>query len=336
MRLLKSFVLAAALIFAVSSTAQAEMCANPTAKVDSFNFLVDYSGSMMMKYRDGNVVSKEKIELAKDVLGSINSKLANLSYQGGLYTFAPFDAVLPEAPYAKDAMGKAIASLRSDHNTFNRMTPMGDGLRDMIPVAQKMPARSAIIVLSDGVSNRGSNPVEQARDLYASNSSTVLHIISFADTAEGKATLDQIARLNPGTVYVNGYELFSSEQALDKFISDVFYSCQEVLVLRSVQFALDSAALDATAKGILREAASMLKTTSGTIHVDGYTCNLGTPAYNQGLSVRRADSVRAYLIEHGIPANRIVAKGFGENDPKYSNATEETRRLNRRVEISIK
>ena len=120
MRLLKSFVLAAALIFAVSSTAQAEMCANPTAKVDSFNFLVDYSGSMMMKYRDGNVVSKEKIELAKDVLGSINSKLANLSYQGGLYTFAPFDAVLPEAPYAKDAMGKAIASLRSDHNTFNR------------------------------------------------------------------------------------------------------------------------------------------------------------------------------------------------------------------------
>ena len=75
MRLLKSFVLAAAMVFAISSTAQAQqLCPNPTAKVDSFNFMVDYSGSMMMHYSPGDIVytngavaSKEKIEMAKQL-----------------------------------------------------------------------------------------------------------------------------------------------------------------------------------------------------------------------------------------------------------------------------
>ena len=156
------------------------------------------------------------------------------------------------------------------------------------------------------------------------------------NTEEGKATMDQIARLNPASVYVKGLDLLNSEQAMNQFIYDVFYLCNnEVIVLRSVQFALDSAALDATAKGILREAASMLKNTTGTIFVDGHTCNLGTEQYNQRLSERRAASVRNYLIEQGISSKRLIARGFGESRPKYSNATEETRRLNRRVELSV-
>ncbi len=157
-----------------------------------------------------------------------------------------------------------------------------------------------------------------------------------ADTDEGRATLDQIARLNPNTVYVKGVELINSEQAMNQFISDVFYLCDnEVIVLRSVQFAFDSAVLDSTAKGILREAASLLKDKSGTIFVDGHTCNIGSAQYNQRLSERRAASVRSYLAEQGIPSNRLVARGFGLTKPKYSNATEETRRLNRRVELSV-
>lgn len=336
MRLLKSFVLAAALMLAISSTAQAQqLCPNPTAKVDSFDFLVDYSGSMMMHYRDGDIVSKEKMEMAKDIMSTVNSKLAHLNYSASLHTFAPYGEVLAQAPYNKEALEAAIKTLRSDHNTFYRMTPMGEGIHMVSPAVQAMPGRSAVIMITDGASNRGIDPVEQVRALYASNPNTVIHVVSLADTEEGKATLDQIARLNPSTVYVKGYELLNSEQAMNQFIYDVFYSCGETLVLRSVQFALDSAALDSTAKGILREAASMLKNQTGTIYVDGHTCDLGTEAYNMRLSERRANSVRNYLIEQGIPANRLIARGFGEARPKYSNATEETRRLNRRVELSV-
>ena len=337
MRLLKSFVLAAALMLAISSTAQAQqLCPNPVAKVDSFDFLVDYSGSMMMHYRDGSVVAEEKMEIAKNIMNTVNSKLAVLNYQAGIYTFAPSGEVLPQGPYNKDLFAQAVKTLRSDHNTFHRMTPMGDGIHTFSPIAQAMPGRSAIILISDGASNRGSDPVEQVRALYAANPNAVIHLVSVADTEEGKATMDQIARLNPASVYVKGLDLLNSEQAMNQFIYDVFYLCNnEVIVLRSVQFALDSAALDATAKGILREAASMLKNTTGTIFVDGHTCNLGTEQYNQRLSERRAASVRNYLIEQGISAKRLIARGFGESRPKYSNATEETRRLNRRVELSV-
>ncbi len=343
MRLLKSFVLAAAMVFAISSTAQAQqLCPNPTAKVDSFNFMVDYSGSMMMHYSpgdivytDGAVASKEKIEMAKTIMQNINSKLAPLSYTAGLHTFSPFGQVLAQGPYNKEAFAAAVDSLDSGLDTFHRMTAVGDGIMNVSPAVQAMPGRSALILVSDGLNNRGSSPVEQARALYAANPNTVIHIISLADSAEGKAQLDQIAALNPNTVYVNGAELYTNEPALNQFIYDVFYNCGETIVLRSVQFALDSAALDSTAKGILREAASMLKNQTGTIYVDGHTCSLGTDQYNQRLSERRANSVRNYLIEQGVPANRLIARGFGESNPKYSNATEETRRLNRRVELSV-
>jgi len=343
MRLLKSFVLAAAMMVAISSTAQAQqLCPNPTAKVDSFDFLVDYSGSMMMHYGAGDIVysgdaivGKEKIEMAKGIMLNINSKLAPLSYTAGIHTFSPYDQLLAQGPYNKEMFAAAVDTLRSDHDTFHRMTAVGDGFMAVSPAVQAMPGRSALILVSDGMNNRGTSPVEQARAIYAANPNAVIHIISLADSAEGKAQLDQIAALNPNTVYANGAELYTNEQALNQFIYDVFYNCGETIVLRSVQFALDSAALDSTAKGILREAASMLKNQSGTIYVDGHTCSLGTDQYNQRLSERRANSVRSYLIEQGVPSNRLIARGFGEARPKYSNATEETRRLNRRVELGV-
>ena len=336
MRLLKTFVLAAAMMLAISTTAQAQqLCPNPTAKVDSFDFLVDYSGSMMMHYRPGDIVAAEKMEMAKEIMLVVNNKLAPLSYTAGVHTFSPFEEVLPMGPYNKDAFAAAVGTLSSDWDTFYRMTAIGDGVQLFSPVAQTMPGRSAIIMISDGLSNRGTNPVDQVRALYAANPSAVIHVVSLADEPEGKAILDQIAALNPNTVYVSGFELLNNEQAMNQFIYDVFYTCGETLVLRSVQFAFDSAALDGTAKGILREAATMLNAQSGTIYVDGHTCSVGTDQYNQRLSERRANSVRNYLIEQGVPANRLIARGFGESRPKYSNATEETRKLNRRVELGV-
>jgi OOP family OmpA-OmpF porin len=53
----------------------------------------------------------------------------------------------------------------------------------------------------------------------------------------------------------------------------------------------------------------------GHIEVRGYTDRLGSSAYNQQLSQRRADAVKAMLIQHGIPADRIDARGLGEQDP---------------------
>lgn len=67
----------------------------------------------------------------------------------------------------------------------------------------------------------------------------------------------------------------------------------------------------------------------------GHTDSVGTDAYNQKLSIRRAEAVKAYLKGKGIEETRIYTEGKGETQPKADNATAEGRAQNRRVEIEV-
>jgi len=71
------------------------------------------------------------------------------------------------------------------------------------------------------------------------------------------------------------------------------------------------------------------------VGVNGFTDSSGSSAYNQDLSRRRAISVSNYLVGQGVNFRRLVAQGFGERSPVASNATEQGRASNRRVEIHI-
>lgn len=67
----------------------------------------------------------------------------------------------------------------------------------------------------------------------------------------------------------------------------------------------------------------------------GHTDNVGSDVYNQKLSVKRAESVKAYLVSKGIEKNRIYTEGKGEKQPVADNKTTEGRGKNRRVEIEV-
>lgn len=83
--------------------------------------------------------------------------------------------------------------------------------------------------------------------------------------------------------------------------------------------------------------ASVLKDYDKTVvHVVGHTDSVGTDEYNQGLSQRRASSVTSYLIQQGVPAERIRQEGRGEREPLANNQTDAGRAQNRRVDIVIK
>jgi len=71
------------------------------------------------------------------------------------------------------------------------------------------------------------------------------------------------------------------------------------------------------------------------ILVQGYTDSQGGQAFNQDLSQRRADSVRSYLVSHGLAADRVTAQGFGMGSPIADNLSAEGRANNRRVEIVV-
>ena len=68
--------------------------------------------------------------------------------------------------------------------------------------------------------------------------------------------------------------------------------------------------------------------------VEGHTDSIGSDAYNQRLSERRANAVRDYMVSRGIDAQRIMTKGWGKSKPIASNKTKEGRARNRRVEIT--
>lgn len=67
----------------------------------------------------------------------------------------------------------------------------------------------------------------------------------------------------------------------------------------------------------------------------GHTDSVGTDAYNQRLSVRRAEAVKAYLVSKGVERNRVYTEGKGESQPVADNKTAEGRAKNRRVEIEV-
>ena len=71
------------------------------------------------------------------------------------------------------------------------------------------------------------------------------------------------------------------------------------------------------------------------IAVGGYTDNVGTDQFNQGLSEQRASSVRDYLVQQGVPGNSITANGFGNTLPVASNDNSAGRQENRRVELVV-
>lgn len=112
---------------------------------------------------------------------------------------------------------------------------------------------------------------------------------------------------------------------------------KEKIVLRGVHFDFNKANIRADAKPILDQAAAALKEQSSVdVTVEGHTDNIGSDAYNQKLSVRRAEAVRDYLAGQGVATSRMTVVGKGESAPVASNDTEDGRAQNRRVELLVK
>lgn len=327
------FLVASFLVAAGLASAQAAFAADAMIRtVDSFDFMVDYSGSMMMK---NTILKANKMDVAKDVLSRVNSSIPHLGYSASMHTIAPPSAVLPLAAWDPASMQKAIDSLQNNLPVFGRMTPMGLGIARLSHEYAQMPRPTAVVMVSDGVSNAGQDPVAEAQLLYRTQPGLCLHIISVADTLEGRETLEKMQGLNGCSVLVNAGDLLDSQANVDKFVQDVFFhnAVEEAIILRGVNFAFDSYTLDAQAMAILNEVAFMLRDTPGTrITLEGWTDYMGTDSYNLTLSQRRADAVRDYLIRQGVPGFSMRTIGMGKSF-KYDNTTEEGRYLNRRTEI---
>ena len=107
------------------------------------------------------------------------------------------------------------------------------------------------------------------------------------------------------------------------YAADAFFDFDKAILKKEGKAKLDD--LVGKVKGINLE----------VIIAVGHTDSVGTDAYNQKLSVRRAEAVKAYLVSKGIEKNRVYTEGKGEKQPVADNKTKEGRAKNRRVEIEV-
>ncbi len=111
---------------------------------------------------------------------------------------------------------------------------------------------------------------------------------------------------------------------------------EKVTMAAETNFDFDKAVLKPEGKARLDDLVGKLKAVNLEVIIAiGHTDSIGTKAYNQKLSLRRANAVKAYLVSKGIEANRIYTEGKGETQPIADNKTKEGRAKNRRVEIEV-
>ncbi len=344
-RLLSIVLLTALAVFGMAFSAQAETL---RPKVDNFILFFDHSGSMV---QDNEMFKAHKLVLAKSLALGMNNVIPDLGYQSGVNTFAPFETQLAPTTYNRTAVATAVTGINTKYDVYGNNTPMGFGLDSIDPVLGSMKGRTALIVFSDGDSNYGNDPVAEAQALYSKYPNLCIHIVSYADKQHGKDVVAQIRALK-GCSVVGDPMAMTSTAGLNQFVRDVFYetapepaaapramtpapagACENI-TLGNMNFAFDKYMIVPDMVPALEQALSVLKNSScQKFTVTGHTDSVGTVAYNQKLSERRANSVSKWLMEKGFQG-KLSVEGKGKLEPKFDNTTDDGRHLNRRVEIS--
>ena len=210
------------------------------------------------------------------------------------------------------------------------------------------PGRAALVLFSDGHPDSEQRAIAAAEDVVAVVPHGVcIHTVHLGGDPAGAAFLARLGGLTACGSARDSLGL-GSGSALSEFARSVLIDtartalpqvaapdpCSEVIRLRGVRFAFDEDVVVPESATALDVAAERLRQCRDvTIGVEGHTDSVGSDGYNEDLSNRRAGAVERYLIEAGIDASRLAARGFGEAQPRTSNDTSGGRAQNRRVEL---
>jgi OOP family OmpA-OmpF porin len=308
-----------------------------TPRIKGFDFLVDYSMSAGWKYKN---TKQTRIVLAQDLLSKINSKIPGQNYVAGLHIFAPQSTKVDFGNYDRSAYGAAISTL-ADESVYDRSRlSVGSGLDAFTGQYDAIPRPGAVISVTDGAYGQGRDSVNEAKLFYQAHKDICLHFISFANEPEEQAIIDQMAALNPCSVSVKAIDLIDNDAAINDFVEKVWGKDKEnttvVIDSNDLHFAFDSAKIEDNQTKVLDGVLADLKNDSDLkVRIDGYTCNIGSTPYNVDLSLRRANSVKNYLVSQGIDSSRIITRGHGPENPTASNDNLQGRKKNRRVEFNF-
>ncbi len=320
-----------------------------TQKVDNFLIIFDESRTMNEMYG-----KDRKLDFAKKLVCRMNEAIPAIKLNGGLRTFGRgFDffpvneteIVYGMEAYSKSALRDKIAE-KIDYAHGN--TAMAKAINAAKEDLQKTEGDIAVIIISDG--KACPDPVRAAQQLkFMYGERLCIYTVLVGNDDRGFETMNEVARAGECGYLISSYRLETKDGMAD-FVRDVFLKekCKdeparpakrpviEKIVLSAVMFDFDSAEIKSEFRPALDAAAGVLKKHDDkNVIIEGHTDSVGSEQYNQRLSLRRAQSVRNYLVSKGVTPTHLTSKGYGESDPIADNTTDAGRRRNRRVEFVV-
>ncbi len=284
----------------------------------------------------------------------------------GVYTFDAVEAQLPIVPFVKAGAGyEFVGNEIENYNEDGFVVDAGAGLKFKITDRWAAKAEAIYLAKIDNIHNTPADnnliglvgltysfgEVKKAAPVVAVAAATAAVVAVVEKDTDGDGVVDSMDKCpdTPAGTLVNAEgcpvvldddndgvenakDLCPNTPAGEKVDTN---GCPLVVNLH-INFANDSAEIPASANDLLDKYAAFLKrNTNYSAKIVGYTDNVGSEAYNQKLSEKRAKAVMNALIERGVDAKQLSAIGMGELNPVASNDTAEGRAQNRRIEAQM-
>ena len=315
---------------------------------DQVILITDASGTMYNHgtFPQAKAVTQSLVSALPD--GNVRSSRPK-PYQAGSIGFGGTERIThPLGAFDRAGLARITSSLRVLGSVDGRggETPYRHVLSEASSALSGGSGRAALVIISDGLPDYSDEAVASAQALVAGYSGEVcIHTVHTGSNADGAAFLQGLSALSAPCGSSSTADALGSAGALQSFVRSVMMGagapvvpravnpCDQVMRLRGVEFAFDKADIHEDSAVVLDVAADQLKQCSSVrVRVEGHTDFIGSDDYNQGLSERRANAVRSYLVGRGI-TNRLDAQGFGESRPIAPGRSDEDRARNRRVEL---
>jgi outer membrane protein OmpA-like peptidoglycan-associated protein len=237
---------------------------------------------------------------------------------------------------------RAVADSGDCLRGVGRATVTEDGTALVVEMDRVFESAVRLTVLTPA-----GEPVPEARAIWQSDETPHCVPTALTTITDGSALVD----VGPGEHRLNvSAEGFSAEETVVEAVAGstsevvvllkptrVRVEAKRIVILEKVFFETGKAVIKPESFPLLDEVATTIATNPqiGRIQIGGHTDNQGSESYNQRLSQQRADSVKEYLVAKGVPAVRLIARGFGESSPIDTNRTPTGREVNRRVEFDL-
>ena len=312
-------------------------------KVDSFVVVMDVSSSM----KDASQGSS-KFLVAKDLAGNLNQTVPPLNYSAGLVTFGKSSGWSfgrgktnvvygLAAPYQSADLAAGLGSVEHAGGT----TPMAEGIDAATQMLSGQSGAVAVFLVSDFWEVNSASAMSAVSRLKAQHGDNLcLHTIQVGNAKKAADVTAGMTGIGGCGSAVNAADI-ASGSAMAAYVTDTLLApiqYEKHSVSATALFEFDKADLHEQGKAELHTLDEYIKSKGikvVDINVIGHTDSLGSEEYNQGLSERRANAVKAYMVSEGINAGIIDATGEGELNPVADNSTSEGQALNRRVDVHV-